>query len=173
MRISVSTLIIVLVLAIATRTFAQSTCPPNKTLLDSIKPSLVAISVADLDQTVKWYQDNLEFVVKEQKDFPQYNLRIAFLELNGFELELVEDKNSVALTAIQKYIPEADDQTKIQGLVKLAFTVADIETLAARLKSKGVRFQIELTKSNRKETDKFFIIRDNCGNWIQFLGKSK
>jgi catechol 2,3-dioxygenase-like lactoylglutathione lyase family enzyme len=152
---------------------AQTSTTVNESLSRSIKPSLVALSVPNVDEAINWYRNNLGFVVKEKKDFPQYSLRIAFLELNGFEIELVEDKKSVSLAAIHKYLPEADDGTKIQGFVKLAFTVGDVAALASRLKSKGVRFQIDITKSNRKEGTEFFIVRDNNGNWLQFSGKSK
>jgi catechol 2,3-dioxygenase-like lactoylglutathione lyase family enzyme len=169
----VQALMMILQISIAFSALAQSSGTTNERLSKSIKPSLIAISVANVDETANWYQDNLGFVVKEKKNFPQHSLRIAFLELNGFEIELVEDKKSVSLAAIQKHLPEADDETKIQGFVKLAFTVEDVEALAIRLKSKGVRFQMDLTKSNRKEGERSFIVRDNNGNWIQFFGKSK
>jgi len=160
-------------LSIADSAIAQVSTTADERLSRSIKPSLVAISVANIDETIKWYQDNLGFVVKEKKDFPQFSLRIAFLELNGFEMELIEEKKSVSLPMIQKCLPEAEDGTKIQGFVKLAFTAEDVEALATRLKSKGVRFQMDITKSNRKEGVKFFIVRDNNGNWVQFFEKSK
>jgi len=166
-------LIVVLQVSIAFSVIAQSQDTANERLSKSIKPSLIAISVANVDETAKWYQDNLGFAVKEKKDFPQHSLRIAFLALNDFEIELVEDQKSVSLGTIQKHLPEADDETKIQGFVKLAFTVEDVEALASRLKRNGVRFQMELNRSNRKEGMKSFIVRDNNGNWLQFFGKSK
>ena len=138
----------------------------------AIEPRLVALSVADLDATISWYQDNLGFRLKERKDFPQASLRIAFMESNGFELEMVEDKKSVPLAAIQKQLPSADDQAKLQGFVKLAFTVDDLTGLASRMKSNGVRFQMGLTKSSREPGVTFFIVRDNDGNWLQFFGRS-
>ena len=138
----------------------------------AIEPRLVALSVADLDATISWYQDNLGFRLKERKDFPQASLRIAFMESNGFELEVVEDKKSVPLAAIQKQLPSADDQAKLQGFVKLAFTVDDLTGLASRMKSNGVRFQMGLTKSSREPGVTFFIVRDNDGNWLQFFGRS-
>jgi predicted enzyme related to lactoylglutathione lyase len=164
---------LIILLSLGFAVLAQAPGAINEKLAKSIKPSLVAISVANVDETANWYQDNLGFLVKEKKDFPQYSLRLAFLELNGFEIELVEDKKSISLGAIQRHLPEADDEAKIQGFVKLAFTVEDVEALATRLKNRGVKFQVELAKSNRQEGVKFFIVRDNSGNWLQFLGKSK
>jgi catechol 2,3-dioxygenase-like lactoylglutathione lyase family enzyme len=137
----------------------------------SIRPSLVAISVANLDAAIKWYETNLDFTLKEKKEFPQHGLRIAFLELNGFELELVEDEKSISLAAIQKNLPEADDEAKIQGLVKLAFTVDDIDSLNSKLKANGVKFQMDLSKSNRQEGVRYIVVRDSDGNWIQLFGK--
>jgi catechol 2,3-dioxygenase-like lactoylglutathione lyase family enzyme len=166
-------LAILLLLAITDSVVAQSSNTSEPIISGAIKPSLIAISVANVDETAKWYQDHLGFRLQEKKDYPQASLRIAFLELNGFEIELVEDKKSIALAAIQKHLPEAKDGTNIQGFVKLAFTVEDVEGLAAKLKTKGVRLHMEVTKSNRKEGIKFFIVKDNNGNWLQFFGSSK
>ena len=139
----------------------------------TVEPRLVALSVASLDDTIRWYQQNLGFKLKEQKDFPQASLRIAFLELDGFELELVEDRKSVSFAAIQSALPQADDRSKVQGMVKLAFTVENLEALAARMKDNGVKFQMGLTKSNRESGVSFFIVRDNNGNWLQFFSRSQ
>jgi catechol 2,3-dioxygenase-like lactoylglutathione lyase family enzyme len=139
----------------------------------AFEPRLVALSVANLDETISWYQENLGFKLRDRKDFPQASLRIAFLELQGFELELVEKRKSVSLAAIQKAIPEADDQAKMQGIVKLAFSVADARELAAQMKRRGVRFEMGLTPSNREPGVIFFIVRDNNGNWLQFFSRSQ
>lgn len=135
----------------------------------SVRPYLLAISVADLDETVKWYEEKLGFVVKERFDFPKHKMRIALLELNKFQLELVEDKKSLSLQAIQKQFPEVADQTRFQTYVKFAFTVRDIESLAKQLKDKRAAFHMDLTDSNRMPGGKFFIIKDNSGNWLQFF----
>jgi catechol 2,3-dioxygenase-like lactoylglutathione lyase family enzyme len=148
-----------------------ATATPVQAADKSIRPSLVAISVGDLDAAMNWYETNLGFMLREKKDFPQHGLRIAFLELNGFELELVEDKTSISLVAIQKHLPEADDEAKIQGLVKLAFTVDDLAALNSKLKANGVKFQIDLSKSNRQEGVRYIVVRDSDGNWIQLFGK--
>src|SRR5262249_6215067 len=74
----------------------------------SAKPYLVAISVSDLDRTVKWYGDNLSFTLIRRTDLPRYSLRLAFMELNNFQLELIEFKQSASFAAIRKQFPGID-----------------------------------------------------------------
>jgi methylmalonyl-CoA/ethylmalonyl-CoA epimerase len=137
-----------------------------------IKPYLVSISVANLNETINWYKRNLGFDIRKKMDFPKSTLRIAFLELNGFQLELIEFKQSISYDAIQKQFPVVDDRAKIQGLGKLAFLVDDISSVAAKLKSNGVRFEREVT-DDKEFGVKWFIVTDNSGNWIQFFQKLK
>jgi catechol 2,3-dioxygenase-like lactoylglutathione lyase family enzyme len=171
---TVAKLAVLAVLACATASAQTSGNPdnrsPSKESSNSIRPYLVSISVSNLDESLKWYGDNLGFEVVKRKDLPQYSLRIAFAELNGFQLELVEFKQSVSYESIKKQFPVIDDRAKIQGFGKLAFLVDDVEAMAAKLKSKGVKF--ERNVSDDKEFGvKWFIVTDNDGNWIQFFQK--
>lgn len=131
---------------------------------------LVSISVKDLDEAVKWYQENLGFQVVKKMDLPKYSLRIAFADRNDFRLELIEFKQSVSFEAIQKQFPVIDDRAKIQGLGKFAFRIDNIEAAADALKKKGVKFEVELYE-DKEFSERTFIISDNSGNWIQFFQK--
>jgi hypothetical protein len=83
-------------------------------------------------------------------DMPRYSLRIAFMEASGFQLELIEFKDSVSYEAIQKQFPNVDDRAKIQGPGKLAFVVDNLDATAARLKARKVRFFREITREGRR-----------------------
>jgi hypothetical protein len=99
---------------------------------------------------------------------PGSSLRISFLELNGFRLELIEFKDSVSLAAIRSKFPAVDDRAKVQGFGKLAFVVTSVGEVAASLKSKKVKFVREVTQE--KDTgETWFIIEDVDGNWLQFF----
>ncbi len=141
-------------------------------LVPSATPYLVSISVADLDETVNWYRENLGFVLIKQMEFPKYSLRIAFVELNGFRLELIEFKASVSYEAIQKQFPVVDDRAKIHGLGKLAFLVEDLEAVSNRLKRNNVKFWREIMEDQEFGV-RSLIVSDNSGNWIQFFQKMK
>ena len=93
-----------------------------------LRPSLVAISVQNLDQSVHWYTDTLNFKVQETIDLPESKLRITFLERNNFRLELIELKDSFP---IRRYVPDLTNRALLQGFSKLAFDVDDLRGTAA------------------------------------------
>lgn len=129
-----------------------------------LRPSLVAVSVPNLAESVRWYVDTLAFKIEKQASFPAYKLKLAILECDGFRLELVEISGSAAPG---KLVPGIDNPALIQGMGKLAFTVSDLDAWAARLKSLGVRFQM-MPRKDPEDGTKSFIILDNSGNWLQF-----
>jgi methylmalonyl-CoA/ethylmalonyl-CoA epimerase len=106
----------------------------SKRPLATAHPYLMSLSVADLDLSVRWYCEMLGFRETRRLNLPDSSLRISFLELNGFRLELVEFKNSVSLAAIQSKFPIVDDRAKVQGFGKLAFAVTSVRDVAASLK---------------------------------------
>lgn len=134
--------------------------PPPGTL----RPSLVAISVPNLAESVRWYVDTLAFKTVKQASFPDYKMSLAILERDGFRLELVELSGS---SAPGKLVPGINNPALIQGMGKLAFTVNDLEAWEARLKSLGVRFQM-MPRKDPEDGTRSFIILDNSGNWLQF-----
>jgi catechol 2,3-dioxygenase-like lactoylglutathione lyase family enzyme len=135
----------------------------------SLRPYLVALSVASLDVSVKWYEEMLGFKMLRRIEEPKYDVRIAFLELNGFRLELFEKKNSLDL---KRLLPEPKDEDMVHGFRKLAFTVENIEGFAAALKNKKVKFLYGVTE-DREEKQKWFIVADCDGNWLQFFEPMK
>jgi predicted enzyme related to lactoylglutathione lyase len=61
-----------------------------------------------------------------------------------------------------------DDRAKIQGPGKPAFVVDDLDATAARLKARKVQFVREITREG-SAGQRWFIVSDNSGNWIQFF----
>jgi catechol 2,3-dioxygenase-like lactoylglutathione lyase family enzyme len=142
----------------------------KQTSKNSPIPYLVGISVADVDASVKWYEENLGFKTIKRMELPQYDLRLAFLELNGFRVELIENKKSFS---IKKYVPDYQDGSGLlQGMAKVGFLVNKIDPIAESLKKRGVPFVVEL-REDKEFAVKFFIIQDNSGNLIQYFQKLK
>lgn len=136
--------------------------------LATARPYLMSLSVANLDLSVRWYREMLGFRETRRLNIPDSSLRISFLELNGFRLELVEFKDSVSFAAIRAKFPAVDDRAKVQGFGKLAFAVRSVGEAATSLKSKKVKFVREVTQE--KDTgDTWFIVEDVDGNWLQFF----
>jgi catechol 2,3-dioxygenase-like lactoylglutathione lyase family enzyme len=136
------------------------------------RPYLASLSVANLDGAVRWYSDVLGFRETRRLDLPDHALRIGFLQLNGFRLELIEFKGSVAMTAIQSKFPGVDDRAKVQGFGKLGFAVRDIEAAASSLRAKKAKFVRDVT--HEKETgETWLMIEDMDGNCLQFFEVGK
>src|SRR5215471_5158135 len=136
MRLTIS-LVVQVVIVIGAVTGAAGAMPsPNgkpeaQTPLATARPYLVSLSVANLDLSVRWYRDMLGFREIRRLNMPGSSLRISFLELNGFRLELIEFKDSVSLAAIQSKFPIVDDRGRVQGFAKLAFAVTSVGEVAA------------------------------------------
>ena len=126
------------------------------------------IVVARLDVSTAWYRDKLGFKLARSMDLPAYKVRIAFLELNGFTLELVEFQSSVSFETVKARIAELEDRDHLQGFAKLGFRIPDVDALASALKAGGVKLRMEPT-DERELHDRFFLVEDPDGNTLQFF----
>ena len=162
LRAEVVLLLMLAVVISAARTSAQESKQPRVG-----GPYLAAIVVPELETSADWYQKHLGFRRQETVTLP--NLRIAFLKLDGFHLELVEDKRAFTREGLQKRIPEMKHlDNPVDGIMKLAFRVTGLDAFAAKLRSEGVRFQTGIMQAKGK-WPRSFIVLDNNGNWIQFV----
>jgi methylmalonyl-CoA/ethylmalonyl-CoA epimerase len=128
-----------------------------------LKPLHVGISVTDMDQAIRWYQDNLDFrLVKDDGWVPPLEARICFLENNGFQLELFQYKAPIPQSADRLH-PNLDLRTV--GTKHVAFGVEDLASLRARLTAAGVEIAHETTMGK----DQVMFIRDCCGTLIELI----
>jgi glyoxylase I family protein len=123
-----------LLLALACASAFPAAAAPRPTAAPAT-PFLVALSVADLDRSMAWYGRHLGFSVLERRSFPELKLSLAFLERDGFRLELValdgsRDRREAA--------PDPANEATLRGYVKLGFLQADIDPTLARLRAAGV-----------------------------------
>jgi catechol 2,3-dioxygenase-like lactoylglutathione lyase family enzyme len=132
----------------------------------SMRPSLVALQVEDLDASVRWYTTYLGFQQKDRREFPDRNLKLAVLGLRDFDLELVESAQT-----LRKSDALAGKATDITGFAKVTFTVTDVAKLFQQLTDKGADFAIKLRDSNTRPGEQSFVVLDNERNWLQFVGK--
>ena len=126
------------------------------------------ITVSNLDASRKWYEEKLGFKLAKSMELPEHKLRIAFLNLNGFTLELIEFQETLSIATIKNRIPEFKDRDHLQGFVKLGFRVANVDALASALKANGAKLRMEPT-NDREFHDRFFLVEDPDGNTLQFF----
>jgi methylmalonyl-CoA/ethylmalonyl-CoA epimerase len=132
-------------------------------LLSSLRPYAVTLSIADLEALANWYVTKLGFAVVQRKSYPEFNTAVVFLEKNGFRVELIKDGKAV--TGVHRQDPPA--HTAVHGISQFAFETADVAALKQELRERGVPITWEF--ANDELGVSFLFIRDLEGNLIQFL----
>ena len=101
------------------------------------KPLHVGISVSNIEEAVKWFEDVLGFVLRDKSDFTPMGFRVAFLDNGGgFEIELFENKETKPTPEDRRH-PDPDSKT--QGTKHIAFEVDDLDKELAWFESKGIK----------------------------------
>jgi len=92
----------------------------------------VAVVVGDMDQALSFWRDALGMEIQELRDVPAENSQVAFLPLEGSEVELVmptTDDSGIAVF-LSKRGP---------GMHHICLEVDDIEGMLVQLKEKNVQ----------------------------------
>ncbi|MEM7703320.1 MAG: VOC family protein [Pseudomonadota bacterium] len=165
MKRTLRTTIAALALAIAGTAYAQE-APTTPDSLDQIRAEHIMISTDDYDATVAWYRDMLGFEVVHQWTVPELpGLKLGYIERNGFVIEIVETPEARSERQRPADLSEAMND---RGIGHLAFLVADVDAVAAVLKSRGAEFLVAPTSFPDSGRRLIFIF-DNGGNILEFL----
>jgi len=106
----------------------------------------VAVVVGDMDQALSFWRDALGMEIQELRDVPAENSQVAFMPLEGSEVELVMP------TTIDSGIA-AFLSKRGPGMHHICLEVDDIEGMLAQLKEKNVQLINEeprISKDGRK-----------------------
>lgn len=132
----------------------------------TLKPHHVGISVANIEESIVWYETNLGFQLLWQKDFPEINTKIAFLKQDNFYIELFEHHHSQPL---EDYRKEPLTDIQHQGTKHICFVVeTGLEILYKHLVANNIDIAMSLRESPPKDAMMCFI-RDNTGNLIEII----
>ncbi len=132
------------------------------------RPYWIGLSVPDAEASAIWYQEKLHFTIKKRLVLPEHQLRIVFLELNGYTIELVESRTGTSFDAVRKRIPEIKDRDNLHGFFKCGFLVSNVDALAAELRGAGVKL-VSKPSDDRAFGVRQFLVEDNAGNVLQFF----
>jgi methylmalonyl-CoA/ethylmalonyl-CoA epimerase len=131
-----------------------------------LKPHHVGISIANMNESIAWYQEHLDFKLLWQNDFPEIKTKIAFLRHGEFDIELFEHHHSETIAEYRK-MPLTD--MKVQGTKHICFLIENgIEEFYQKLVEGGVDIAMSLRLSPPKDAMMCFI-RDNTGNLIEII----
>ena len=92
----------------------------------------VAVVVDDMEKALAFWRDALGMELHELRDVPVENSQVAFLPLEGSEVELVVPTSDDS--GIAKYLAKRGP-----GMHHICLEVDDIVGMLAQLKAKGVR----------------------------------
>jgi methylmalonyl-CoA/ethylmalonyl-CoA epimerase len=97
-----------------------------------IRINHVAIVVPEIDGALSFWRDALGLDLHHVEDVPSQRSQVAFLPVNGSEVELVKPTSDDS--GVARFLAERGS-----GMHHLCFEVDDIEGMLADLKSKGIR----------------------------------
>lgn len=120
------------------------------------------LCVPDLDATIAWYTDTLDFDLDSTYDIPALPARVAFLRHGTVRVELFEVRGAVPAAA------SAQD-LRAQGLKHVALAVDDIAAARDLLRARGVEFVTEPAVVPGSGGDRYAFFRDNNGIVIELF----
>jgi len=127
----------------------------------------LAISVKNLEESIKWYHDILSFKVLERSEYPIIHAKTAFVEGAGIRLELLEVEQSFRLPELFADPPK---HMQLIGNKALILYVDNLPAITRELEKKNVAFAFKEAQLNDKGL-KSTIIRDLDGNFISIFSK--
>lgn len=120
------------------------------------------ISVYNMDESVEWYEKNLDFKKIKDDYVPPLKARIVFLSNGEYELELFQYDQPKPLPK-DRLMPNDDLQTV--GTKHVAFEVDDM----AGMKEKFLANGVEIAHEVHMEGNNVMFIHDNSGVLIELI----
>ena len=139
----------------------------TKTGLNSMRIDHVMISVPNYQETLQWYQEKLnatiekEWIVDELPD-----LQLAYLDVNGFRIEVVGTSGARSEMPDFQNFGEA---LRTTGIGHFCFRVDSVDDAISELNQKGVPTFVEAADYPNVGVRVGFV-KDNNGNVIEFSG---
>ena len=160
-RLTLSSLLILSMTA-----HGHTAAPKSEPPFRSAGGAFLALSVADLQQSARWYAEKLglEVVMQSPK---RDGAAVIVLEGGGLIVELVQLDEALPLSNVT---PSRGAPQLVHGFFKAGIVVDDLDGTVARLKQRGVA--IAFGPFPRRDNQRAnVLIRDNAGNLIQLLGR--
>jgi methylmalonyl-CoA/ethylmalonyl-CoA epimerase len=120
------------------------------------------ISVPDLEASIRWYAEVLDFEVEQRLEIPAIPAKVAMLRRGDLRLELFEVPGAQPLPEERRH-PNLDLGT--HGNKHLAFAIKDLDSAERELRNRGA----DIVWVRRFEFGANIFLRDNSGNLIELV----
>lgn len=122
----------------------------------------VGISVNNMEESLAWYKNNLDFELIKDDYVPPLKSRICFIQRDDFAIELFQYDEPKPIPE-DRLKPNTDLQTV--GTKHAAFETKDMKALKERFLANGVDIAHEVTM----EGNAVMFVRDNSGVLLEFI----
>jgi len=128
-------------------------------------PDHAGLSVADLEESIAWYQEKLGFELVRIVEIPdaEETGKVALIRNGDFIIELFCLPKAAPLPEDRR-VPTKDILT--HGVKHIAYAVADLDGLMDDLKAKDADVAWDITVH---DGDRCAFVRDNTGNLVEFV----
>lgn len=123
----------------------------------------VGVSVPNIEEAIEWWDRVMGFKLQRRLKIPSIPAEIAILKHGALHVELFQSENAKPLPPERR---EPDSDARVHGNKHVAFSVANVDVFAAKLRERGA--DIVWVKHFGDGRANIFI-RDNAGNLIEFL----
>lgn len=130
-----------------------------------MKLNHIALSVPNLEESVKWYKEMLGFKEVSRMTIPHNGVNLAFLKCGNFSIEILEVPGANPLPAGRSH-PDEDNNT--HGVKHICISVDNNREFVKDLKKKGVKVVFEPEGMPSYAA----FINDNSGNIIEIFDSS-
>lgn len=120
-----------------------------------------ALSVPDLEASIRWYQDVLGFEVERRGFLPPVPADVAFLKRGALRLELFQPKDGHPLPPERR---EPDVDLRTHGTKHVCFAVRDITEAEQAMR----RHNVDIVFVKHMPTTSVMFVRDNSGILVEF-----
>jgi glyoxylase I family protein len=156
-----------LAVLLGTASAPQPRPPETAPAGQEFRPFLVAMLVADLGASRRWYEEVLGFRAAEAETLPASgDTSGVILERSGFRLELIARTGSFAASSRLT----RDDAALLRGITKIAFAVDDLAVVGARASARGSTI-VRALHPSRYPGMRSMILADPDGNWVQMYDR--
>ena len=140
--------------------------------ISSLQADHIMLRVPNFQETMQWYKDKFGFrEVLRWKEPTLPGVYLAYLELNGFRLEILGGGEPQPRKAIAQP-SEVPEHTRFQGYRHLCFRTNDVDATLAELNKRGVPTFAAAYDYPPIQRRLGFVL-DNNGNAIEFSGPLK